>query len=103
MSQQGEWIKCPICGWHWKWKTSGRHAKEHGEIKEGKEFTFLKGNLENDAFISIRDLPGGRGNPDSFKELERISLKEAKNIPEYKNLINSLKKKIKKIEQILQD
>ena len=97
-----EWVKCPLCGWHWKRIHTGRHAGEHKQLKEPKgEFTFKKGNPEEDAFISIRNLPGGRGNPDSFKEIEKITLKEAKDMPEYQDLINSLKQKIKIIEKII--
>ena len=94
----------PFCGWHWKRIHTGKHAKEHGITKEAKgEFTFEKVDPQNDAFISIRNTPGGRGNPDSFKEVGKITLQEAKNMPEYKDLINSLRQKIRIIKQILEE
>ena len=99
---EGEWVKCPLCGWHWKRTHTGRHAMEKGQLKPAKgEFTFDKGDPESDAFVSIRQTPGGRGNPESFKEIEKIKLLEAKNIPEYKTLMDSLKMKIEKIKEIL--
>ncbi len=95
---EGEWIKCPACGWHWKRLHTGHHKLEHKEGLASKgEFTFNKGNLEEDALISIRNLPGGRGNPESFKEIERITLKEATRLPEYEDLTTSLRNKCKQI------
>jgi len=99
---ENEWVKCPLCGWHWKREHTGMHAIEKGKLKEAKgEFTFEKGSPSQDAFISLRDMPGGRGNPQSFREIDRVPLEKAKELPEYQNLIVSLKSKIQKISQIL--
>ena len=95
---EGEWAKCPCCGWHWKKEHTARHAIREGDSKPGKgEFSFHKGDLEAGAFISIRQMPGGRGNPGNFQEIEKITLSEAKTKPEYAGQINSLKEKIQKI------
>jgi len=99
---ESEWIKCPLCGWHWKRVHTGTHRIEHKKpLKIKGEFSFEKGNLEEDAFISIREIIGGRSNPNNFKEIARITLKDAKDLPEYENLIKSLKSKIQKILKIL--
>lgn len=99
---QAEWVKCPVCGWHWKKEHTGVHAIQSNQFKPAKgEFTFEKGDLDEDTFISFRQTPGGRGNPETFKEIHRITLKEAKELSEYKGLVNSLKSKIEKIEKIL--
>jgi len=102
--QQKEWIKCPLCGWHWKREHTGKHKLEHhlGGLGKGK-FTFDKVNMENDSFISIRNLPGGRGNPESFKEIKKITLEEAKDLPEYQDLITSLRDKCQEILEILRE
>lgn len=101
---EGEWVKCPCCGWQWKKEHTARHAIREGDVKAAKgEFSFDKGNLESDAFISFREIPGGRANPDNFREIERLTLREAKNKPEYQNQINSLKEKVRKIAEILKD
>jgi len=101
---EGEWVKCPVCGWHWKRFHTGRHAIQEGGIKPSKgEFSFHKGDPEADAFISIRQMPGGRGNPETFRESARITLSESKGKEEYTSLRNSLKEKIQKILQILKD
>jgi len=101
---EGEWIKCPTCGWHGKKLHTGhRQLEMKQELSPKGEFTFLKGDLEKNAFISIRDLPGGKGNPNAFKEIERITLREAKDRPEYQELISSLRKKIEEIQDILRD
>lgn len=98
-----EWVKCPLCGWHWKRFHTGRHSLEHNKLKEAKgEFTFEKGNIEEDAFISIRNTPGGRGNTNSFREVERITLEEAIKNEKYKSIIRSLQQKIENIKKILE-
>lgn len=101
---QAEWVKCPGCGWHWKKLHTGYHKLEQKQGFSPKgEFSFLKGDPDTDAFISIRDLPGGKGNPDAFREIDRITLKQAKDMPEYQDLISSLTEKIEKIQSILRD
>jgi len=43
------------------------------------------------------------GNPRSFREIEKITLREAKTKADYAGQINSLKGKIEKILEILKD
>ena len=94
----------PLCGWHWKRTHTDRHALEEGEIKPAKgDFNFDKGDLESDAFISIRQTLGGKGNPESFREIKKMKLTEVKDIIEYKVIIDSLKTKIEKIRGILEE
>jgi len=48
-------------------------------------------------------MPGVIGNPRSFREIEKITLREAKAKAGYANQTTSLKEKIQKILQILKD
>jgi len=78
------------------------HRGKAGQASQG-EFTFDKGNLDPDAFISIRETPGVIGNPRSFRGIEKITRREAKTKADYAGQINSLKEKIQKILEILKD
>lgn len=85
---EGEWVKCPVCGWHWKRFHTGRHAIEEGELKPGKdEFSFDKGDLEAGAFISIRQMPGGRGKLQLVKKMTKCRKFVNKNVDKIRVLV----------------
>lgn len=92
--------KCPVCGFH-----RPAERKGSGRILRGKAadhtpipFTFDRGNLEDGAFLSVRE---ARGKPLGFVEVNRIPLKEfvRENINPF--LIAGLKKKCLKILEII--
>jgi len=93
-------VKCPLCGWHHPIESKGSKRLQRGESADQPKGVFLfdKVNPEESAFISIRECGGrGRGLP----EVERITLKEAKGNPEYKELIDSVLNQTYKILKIL--
>ena len=60
----------------------------------GRNLYLIRAALEKSSnFV----LSAGRGNSKTFKEIDRITLKEAKELPEYEGLVNSLKSKIERI------
>ena len=93
-------VKYPLCGWYHPIESKGSKRLQRGDpvdLSKGV-FLFNRVNPEESAFISIRECGGrGRGLP----EIERITLKEAKGNPEYKELIQSVVNQTYKILQIL--
>ena len=93
-------VKCPLCGWHHPIESKGSKRLQRGEsagLPKGV-FLFNKVNPEESAFISVREC-GGRGK--GLPEIERITLTEAKNDPEYQELIKSVRNQAYKILKIL--
>ena len=60
-----------------------------GEVADQPKGEFVFGNfdLNEAAFISIREVKGRGG---GFPEVRKVTLAEAQNNPDYKNLITSL-------------
>lgn len=93
-------VKCPVCGWHRPITKTGIRRLQRGEPvnRPQRDFMFLSDNLEELTFISVRECRGrGKGLP----EVESITLGQAKNNPEYKELIESLRFQAFKILEFL--
>jgi len=105
-TQRIRFICCPICSWtHKLFKTGGfvtLKGKRIGEPKGWFRFDSGKKDLNTAPFIDVRDASGGRGR--SLKRImeECLTLKEAMEKEEYKDLIQSLKNQISKIQKILE-
>jgi len=93
-------IKCPLCGWHHPFTRTGIKRVQRGEVADQPKgnFVFLTNELGELTFISIRECRGrGKGLP----EVEGITVAQAKDDPEYKELIESLRFQTFKILEIL--
>lgn len=105
-TQRIRFICCPICSWtHKLFKTGGfvtLKGKRIGEPKGWFRFDSGKKDLNTAPFIDVRDASGGRGR--SLKRIveECLTLKEAMEKEEYKDLIQSLKNQISEIQKILE-
>ena len=77
-------------------------GKRIGEPKGWFRFDSGKKDLNTAPFIDVRDASGGRGR--SLKRImeECLTLKEAMDKEEYKDLIQSLKNQISEIQKILE-
>ena len=71
MAKRIEEIKCPLCGWHHPIEYKGSKRLQRGEdasMPKGK-FTFDKVDIEQSAFISIKECRGrGIGLPEVDKK-----------------------------------
>jgi len=93
-------VKCPLCGWHHPITRTGIMRLQRGESADQPKgnFLFLTDELGELTFISVRECAGrGRGLP----EVEKITLTEAKDLPEYQDLIDSLRNQAYKILKFL--
>ena len=82
-------VKCPLCGWHHSIEQKGSKRLLRGDPADHPKGKFVFGNfdLNEAAFISIREVKGRGG---GFPEVGKITLAEAQNNVDYKNLITSL-------------
>lgn len=105
-TQRIRFISCPLCSWSHKLFKTGDFVtlkgKRVGERKGWLRFDSGRRNLNTVPFIDVRDASGGRGR--SLKRIveECLTLKEAMEKEEYKDLIESLKNQIKNIQKILE-
>ena len=93
-------VKCPLCGWHHPITRTGIMRLQRGESADQPKgnFLFLTDELGELTFISVRECAArGRGLP----EVEKITLTEAKDLPEYQDLIDSLRNQAYKILKFL--
>jgi len=82
-------VKCPLCGWHHSIEHKGTKRLLRGDPADhpkGK-FVFRDFDLKEATFISIREVKGRGG---GFPEVGKVTLAQAQNNPDYKNLIASL-------------
>lgn len=100
MAKQIKTVKCPLCGWHHSIIRTGIMRLQRGESADrpkGK-FLFLSNKPNELTFISVRECRGrGKGLP----QVESITLGQAKNDPEYNELIESLRFQAFKILEFL--
>jgi len=102
---EGEWIVCPFCGLSRKITKTGAYAERYGKqitsIKPKARFDKL--NPEEAVFIDARETGLGRGA--GFPRIDELCLtiKEAKDHPQYKEFIEQIKNQIEKINQALKD
>ena len=98
-------ISCPLCGWCHKLFKTGAYVTlkgdRAGEAKGWFRFDSGKRDLGTAAFIDVRDASGGRGRGLKRIAEECLTLKEAKNKEQYRNIIDSLKNQIAEIQKIL--
>ena len=89
MATEIKTVKCPLCGWHHPIEQKGSKRLQRGDFADlpKGEFVFGGFDLNEAAFISIREVRGRGG---SLPEINKITLEKAKNDPNYKNLITSL-------------
>jgi len=93
-------VKCPLCGWHHSIMRTGIMRLQRGETADQPKgnFLFLTDEPGELTFISVRECKGrGKGLP----QVESITLAQAKNDPEYNELIESLRFQAYKILQNL--
>lgn len=92
-------IQCPICRLWRPLVKKGTRARAEGKPLDKKEPGAVRLDWgELDQFIDIRSRAKGRG---GFYRIKTISLKEAKNLPEYNNIIDQLKFRCQQILDIL--
>jgi len=84
-------LSCPVCGMSRKLDKSGRWAK-----LRNKEIDIVKGrahfgafDLDDSYLLQVRDCSGSRGH--GFPVIGGYTLEQAKNMPEYAELIAELK------------
>lgn len=90
MAKQIKTVKCPLCGWHHSIMRTGimRLQREESADQPKGKFLFLSDEPSELTFISVRECRGrGKGLP----QVESITLAQAKNDPEYNELIDSLR------------
>ena len=89
MATEVKTVKCPLCGWHHPVEQKGSKRLQRGEAADLPKGEFIFGgfDLNEAAFISIREVKGRGG---GFPEVGKMTLAEAQNNPDYKNLITSL-------------
>ncbi len=80
------WVKCLLCAWSWKYRRTGRAARETGRpVAEVLGPVYL-GQLDPDreAFIQFRDTSGGRGS--GFPVVSHLTLAQAASDPLWRPL-----------------
>ena len=89
MAKEIKTVKCLTCGWHHPIEQKGSKRLQRGEAADlpKGEFVFGGFNLNEAAFISIRE---ARGRGGGLPEIDKVTLEKAKDGPDYKNLITSL-------------
>ncbi len=89
MATEVKTVKCPLCGWHHSIEQKGSKRLQRGEAADLPKGEFVFGNfdLNETAFISIRE---ARGRGGGLPEIDKVTLEKAKDDPSYKNLITSL-------------
>jgi len=94
--------KCPVCGFHRpaERKGSGRILRHKEADLSTIPFTFDRGDLENGAFLSVRE---AKGRPLGFVEINRVPLGEFVREKIDPDLIAGLKKKCLKIIEIIEE
>lgn len=93
-------VKCPLCGWHHPLTRTGIMRLQRGQTADQLkgDFLFLTGEPGELTLISVRECKGrGKGLP----QIESITLAQAKDDPEYQELIESLRNQTYKILQNL--
>lgn len=93
-------VKCPLCGWHHSIIRTGSKRLVRGESADQPKgaFLFNKVNPNESAFISIRECRGRGG---GLPQVEKVTLAQAMNQTEYKDLIDSLRNQSYQILKIL--
>ena len=89
MATEIKMVKCPLCGRHHSIEHKGTKRLLRGDPADrpkGK-LVFRDFDLNEAAFISIREVKGRGG---GFPEVGKVTLAEAQNNPDYKNLITNL-------------
>jgi len=100
MAKQIKTVKCPLCGWHHPLRRTGIMRLQRGETADQPKgnFLFLTDEPNELTLISVRECKGrGKGLP----QIESITLAQAKNDPEYNELIESLRFQAYKILEFL--
>ncbi|MBA7491161.1 hypothetical protein ES702_01706 [subsurface metagenome] len=94
-----EFTKCLVCGWSRPLERKGTKRIQRDQSAD-KQYTFRYDVVDPNeaAFISIREC-GGRGK--GFKEIRKITLKEAIENDSYKEVRESLKNQCVKVLKIL--
>ena len=89
MAKEIKTVKCPLCGWHHSIEQKGSKRLIRGDAADQPkgEFVFGDFDLNEAAFISIRE---ARGRGGGLPEIDKVTLVKAKDDPSYKNLITSL-------------
>ena len=93
-------VKCPLCGWHYPLTRTDitRLQREETADQPKENFLFLTDEPGELTFISVRECKGrGKGLP----QVESITLAQAKDDPEYIELIETLRLRTYKILQFL--
>lgn len=82
-------VKCPLCGWHHTIEHKGTKKLLRGDSADQPkgEFVFGGFDLDEAAFISIREVKGRGG---GFPEVGKVTLAQAQKDPDYRNLITGL-------------
>lgn len=92
-------VKCVFCGTHKPVERTGvRRLQKDKPFDRPYDFTFDHIDLENSAFISVRE-PAGRAS--GFPEVGRITLREAVDEGIAKDLRDSLKRQCLRVLEIL--
>ena len=89
MATEVKAVKCPLCCWYHLIEQKGSKRLQRGEAADPPKGKFVFGDfdLKDAAFISIRE---ARGRGGGLPEIRKVTLREAKDLPDYKNLITSL-------------
>jgi len=94
-----EFTKCLVCGWSRPIERKGTKRIQRDQSPDKRYlFRYDIVDPDNAAFISIREC-GGRGK--GFKEVRKITLREAIENDSYKELRESLKNQCVKVLKIL--
>lgn len=105
-TQRMRFVCCPLCSWsHKLYKTDTfvtLKSQRVGEAKGWFKFDSGKKDLKTAPFIDVRDVSGGRGRSLRRIAEECLTLKEAMDKEEYRDVIKSLKTQISKIQKILE-
>ena len=82
-------VKYPLCDWHHSIEHKGSKRLQRREAADQLkgEFVFGDFDLNEAAFISIREVKGRGG---AFPQVGKVTLAQAQNNPDYNNLITSL-------------
>ena len=100
MATEVKTVKCPLCGWHHPIEHKGSMRLQRGDPADQPkgEFAFGRFDLNEEAFISIREAKGRGG---GLPEIAKITLAEAHSNPRYNQIITSLVNRSYQILKIL--
>ena len=101
--QEFVYISCPLCSMNRILTKGGIIASKKGKFGQVSFSSFDFDGSKGKYFIQIRKNAGGRGGGFHLDESNSLTWKQAKKLPEYKEILKEIKEQCKKILEELKN